>query len=254
MGKTVGIVQARIGSTRLPGKVLLPLGDRCVLQWVLDRLARAERLDQIVVATSLKADDDAIAECCDRWGIGCFRGSENDLLDRFVSTARAFDADLVVRVNADNPLVDPHYVDELVSDTLQSGADYESFQLGTGRHVMLTALSFFAETATRQCLERADEVIIDQFEREHVTLGIYKRSSMFKVRFLSVPSFCNKPYVRFTLDTQADLELLREVFATLGDKAESAEALNVMQLLEEHPQWRNIMIEQSSLNPKSSKK
>jgi spore coat polysaccharide biosynthesis protein SpsF len=249
--KAIAIIQARMGSTRLPGKVLMPLGDRPVLRWVLDRMVRAKAFDAVVVATSWNPGDDGLADACRQWGFACFRGSEDDVLGRFLAAAEAHDADLVVRVNADNPLVDPHYAGALVADVRAGGAEYASYRRGDGTPVMLTALSFFVEAVTRACLRRADRVITDRFEREHVTLGIYKRPETFRVRWLDVPPACSDLRLRFTLDTPADLELLRDVFAALGPRALDVRAEDVVRLVQGRTEWLQVMERLNAENPKS---
>jgi len=249
----VAIVQARIGSSRLPGKVLLALGDRCLLRWVLDRLGRAESLDQVLVATSTAAHDDVLAEKCREWGTRCFRGSEDDVLGRFLGAAEASDAGVIVRVNADNPLIDPAYVDKLLADIHAGGADYVSYERADATPVMLTALSFFAEAMTMACLRRAAREVTDRFQREHVTPGIYTRPEKHRVRFLPVPSFCNDSRLRLTVDTQADLAILREVFSALGQKAEGATAEEVVRLVDGHPEWLSAMEGLNAEHPKRAK-
>jgi spore coat polysaccharide biosynthesis protein SpsF len=236
----------------LPGKVLLPLANRVVLRWVLDRLARATRLDEIVVATSDAASDDLLADRCMQWGVGCFRGSEADVLGRFAAAATDAGADWIVRVNADNPLVDPHYADALVAAAVDRHVDYASFRRGDGRPVMLTALSFFLEIVSRDCLDRAAREITDPFLREHVTLGIYQCPQRFDVHWLDVPSCCNDPDLRFTLDTPDDLELLGEMFLALGDDALTVTAEDAVRLVAGRPDWRARMAALNRTNPKSA--
>lgn len=250
--RVVAIVAARMSSVRLPGKTLMRIGGKVALEWVLERVQLANTVDDIVVATTTEDEDEQIAKWVRRKGFKVFRGSKEDVLGRFMAAAHDLDAGIVVRVNGDNPLVDPDYIDELITDALKSGVDYESYQLRNGLPVMLSGLSLFAEIITRTCLEEAHAIVTDRFEREHVTLGIYKRPSTFRLRFLEVPAFCDKPYLRFTLDTQADLDLLRHVFRALGDKAQVVGADEIVQLVEKHPEWKDIMIKQNSLNPKFS--
>lgn len=110
------IVQARMGSTRLPGKVLKEVGDHTLLSYLVERIRRSERLDQIVVATSERPENDAITEECREHDIDCFRGKEEDLLDRYYRAAEKFDMDHIVRITADCPLVDPRVIDEMVDE------------------------------------------------------------------------------------------------------------------------------------------
>ncbi|MBM3946471.1 MAG: spore coat protein, partial [SAR202 cluster bacterium] len=124
--KVVAIVQARMGSSRLPGKVLLPLGGRPVLWHVTQRLAAARSLDGTLIATSVLPLDDAIADAAASWGVPWCRGSEGDVLDRYYQAACQAAADVVVRLPADKPLLHPGLVDEAVAEHLRVGADYTS--------------------------------------------------------------------------------------------------------------------------------
>ncbi|MHC4562008.1 MAG: cytidylyltransferase domain-containing protein [Planctomycetota bacterium] len=241
MNKIVAIIQARLGSTRLPGKTLMPLAGRPVLGWCTHRLKQAQRLNSIVVATTTAPQDDAIEAFCRDEGIDCFRGSEDDVLGRFMAAAEEHSADWIVRVNADNPLIDPAYIDVLVDEAMRGGDDYLSFNRNDGKPVMLTAISFFAEALSRGCLERADAAIDDKREREHVTLGIYTRPDTYRVRFIPVPQFCDDTRLRLALDTQDDLDILRELFDVLGPRAENATAEEVVQALCQRPDWLATM-------------
>ena len=124
--RITAIIQARIGSTRLPGKVLMDLGGKSVLSRVVDRLRRAKRLDEIVVAITDSVADDAIVRECHQLKVGYFRGPENDVLDRYQRAARVYAAQVVVRITADCPLIDPQLVDETIGAFQQQRADYAS--------------------------------------------------------------------------------------------------------------------------------
>jgi spore coat polysaccharide biosynthesis protein SpsF len=252
MAGTVAIIQARMGSTRFPGKILCLLSDKHVVEWVFDRVMRASSIDRIVLATTDRVADQAICDIASLYGIDVFRGSEDDVLGRFWGAASQFEADWIVRVNADNPLIDPQYIDSLVDKAQNCMADYASYRLGDGTPVMLSSVSFFAEVISKNCLEHANSLINDHFQREHVTLGIYTRPNMFNVHWLQVPGPCDDTRLRFTLDTPADLELLREVVETLGGDAPCASAEDICQLLPEHPEWLDRMFNQSKANPKNT--
>jgi len=251
-GRVVAIVQARMGSTRLSGKVLRDVAGRTILDWVLDRLAQATRIDEIVVATSVGSKDDVIEAFCRERSVTCFRGSEDDVLGRFEAAAQTHDADIIVRVNADNPLVDPRYVDVMVDALRSEGGDYVSYRRGDGKPVMLTALSFFTEAMSRDCLDRAHREIDSMFEREHVTLGIYNRPDEYDVRWIDVPVICNNESLRFTLDTPEDLAFLETFLESLGDEAISVDAETVVASAVTQPEWLKRMDALNNQNPKTS--
>jgi len=248
--RTICIVQARMGSRRFPGKVLRPLCGKPVLGWVIDRLGRSVKSDGMVIATSENPADVEIADFAKGVGVPCFRGSEADVLGRFLQAAEAFDAARVVRVNADNPLVDPFYVDRLVDAMKGSPMDYISYRLRDGTPVMLTALSFFAEIMTFDCLRRAGATIADPSEREHVTLGIYRRPEVFSVDWLQVPDYCSDRRLRFTLDTQDDLSLLEEIGALLGPGFQEVTAEEVVRIAGERPALLRRMAALNAANRK----
>lgn len=122
----VAIIAARMASTRLLGKELMPICGKVELEWVLERVRLANTVDDIVVATTTEAEDEQIAKWVRRKGFKVFRGSKDDVLGRFMAVAHDLDAGIVVRVNGDNPHVDPEYIDELITDALNSGVDYHT--------------------------------------------------------------------------------------------------------------------------------
>jgi spore coat polysaccharide biosynthesis protein SpsF (cytidylyltransferase family) len=205
----VAIVQARVGSTRLPGKVLADLAGRPMLLRVLDRAGQARRVDQVVVATSVAAADDAIEGLCRREGIGCFRGSEDDVLARYAGAADAFAAGTVVRITADCPLLDPAVVDAVIDAFLAAKADYAS---NIAPPTFPDGLD--TEVLSREALERAHREARLRSEREHVTLYIRNHPELF--RSVNVASPEDLSHWRWTVDEPADLELAREIYRRLG--------------------------------------
>lgn len=159
---TLAIIQARMGSSRLPGKVMKSIGDQPVLWYVIDRVLRAKEVNRLVVATSTSSADDEIALFCGDNGIDCYRGSEEDVLLRYYQAAQNFSADSILRITADCPLVDPSFIDKLVEFFKQNRLDYaglgDSFPDG-----------FNAEIFTRAALDKAKDKANKKSEREHVT-------------------------------------------------------------------------------------
>ncbi len=201
--KTVAIVQARMGSTRFPGKMLARLGDIPLLEWVLRRLARATTLDQIVLATSDSENDNALADLAVRLGVQVYRGSESDVLARFVGAATLSNAVNVVRICADNPFIDPDEVDRLVNFFAQQQCDYacnHQDRLGSGY-----ADGFGAEIFTAAILKTIDALAKEPRHREHATLYLWDHASEYKLTAVVAPNDLAFPELRFDVDTPNDL-------------------------------------------------
>lgn len=251
--KIVAVIAARMTSTRFPGKVLAQLGSRTVLDWVIGRVRQAKRLDEIIVATTRSASDDHVIEACRKLNLRSFRGSEMDVLGRFVEAAEYTNADWVFRINADNPFIDPTYLDRLVIEVEKELYDYVSYALGNGKPTILSSLGFFAETVSRSCLIRAEELITDPFEREHVTFGIYQRPDSFRIKFLDLPPFFDNPNLRFTLDTPNDLQLLDQIVRSINEPAFNLTAGDFVRMVEQHSEWQEAMLGENMQNPKTNR-
>lgn len=211
--KTVAIIQARMGSTRLPGKVMLPLDGSHVLTHDVRRVSRADTIDEVVVATSTKTADDIVARYADRAGATVFRGSEDDVLDRMFSAATEADAETVVRITGDCPLIDPDVIDTVVDRLVTEGVDYCS---NTFERTFPRGLD--AEVFTYESFEYVYEEAKEPHHREHVTP--YYRESNDRFNLVSVTSeevfdelwMQDRADLRLTLDEADDYELLREVY------------------------------------------
>jgi spore coat polysaccharide biosynthesis protein SpsF len=221
--KTVGIIQARMGSTRLPGKVLMNLGGDTVLACVVRRVERARLVQEVLVATTESSQDSLIVQECDRLGVRCFRGSESDVLDRYYRAALSCSAETVVRVTSDCPLIDPALVDETIRVFLEQAADY-----GSNVFPRRYPRGLDTEVFTATALERAWREAREPHQREHVTPYFYEHPETFRIA--SAPGQVDHSQYRWTLDTAEDLELLRAIFASLGNATSSwREVLALMQ-------------------------
>jgi spore coat polysaccharide biosynthesis protein SpsF len=207
----VTIIQARMGSTRLPGKVLMDLGGKTVLARVVGRMRRATRVKEIVVATTDSPADDAVVRECHRLEVSAFRGSESDVLDRYCRAARVCAAGAVLRITSDCPAIDPELVDETVRMFQDQSADYASNSLTPSYPRGLDT-----EVFTTVALERAWREASERYEREHVTPYFYEHPELFKV--ISLQGRIDYSRYRWTLDTAADLKLLREIYARFGNQ------------------------------------
>jgi len=211
-GKIVGIVQARMGSTRLPGKTLADLHGKPLLQRVIERTKAGRHLRTIVVATTANAEDDAIVEFC-RWcGVECFRGSEEDVLDRYYQCADWCGAEIIARITADDPFKDPQVMDKVVDHLLaHPELDYASNNLEPTYPEGLDT-----EVLTRQALSRAWREARLLSDREHVTPYIWRHPHLFRVA--SVKHTTDLSHLRWTIDVEEDLAFARQVYARLNHR------------------------------------
>jgi len=235
--RIVTIIQARMGSTRLPGKVMLDLGGDTVLARVVRRLRRAALLGEVVVATTTQPADDIILEECRRLSVQVFRGDENDVLDRYYRAAKWAKAEAVVRITSDCPLIDWEISDETVRRFLDQQPDYASNALARTYPRGLDT-----EVMARQPLARAWKEAHQPYQRVHVTPYIYENPSRFRI--LSVRAASDYSSHRWTLDTPEDLAFLRAVYERMGSD-DGFDWRDVLALLDRDPALmdlnRNVM-------------
>jgi spore coat polysaccharide biosynthesis protein SpsF len=208
--KVVVVVQARMGSSRLPGKVLAEVGGRSILAHVLGRLGRCRAADELVVATTDRADDDRLADAAAALGATVVRGSTDDVLARYLAAARATAADVIVRVTADCPLIDPGTVDAVVAALVARPAvDYAS-----NTHVRTFPRGLDAEALWRDTLERLGRLAQTPATREHVTSFVLEQPALFRIR--QVTAAHDDSDLRLTVDTPDDLALVQQLELALG--------------------------------------
>lgn len=229
--KIVAIIQARMGSSRLPGKVMAEIVGKPMLFHVVTRVSRARKINIVTVATSTHASDDSIAEYCAGANIPCFRGSEEDVLDRFYQAAKHFQADVVVRLTADCPLHDPEVIDRVVSVLLESDADFVSGGMKTTFPDGLDAAAF-PMTVLSQTWQEAKL----KSDREHVTPYIHKHPEIFRLKTITCDE--DLSYLRWTVDEPRDLEFVRAVYEYLGDTSFGMK--EILDLLKKHSELNNI--------------
>jgi spore coat polysaccharide biosynthesis protein SpsF len=241
--KTIAFIQARMGSKRLPGKVLAPLAGRPVLLRVVDRVRAADSVDAAVVLTSTDPRDEVIAHLCTRSGVLFMRGSEDDVLDRYARAAVTFGPELVVRVTADCPLIDPAVIDDLVALFGQRpGLAYASVAtgaIGPGHGYLRYPDGLDVEAFPASVLAIAAAQAREPFEREHVTPYIQRHPERFSAAVLEADRDLGEE--RWTLDYPADLALLDAIYERLGDSSpEPFGHRDVLALLEREPQLREL--------------
>lgn len=224
----VAIIQARMGSTRLPGKVLQDLAGESMLARVVQRVRRARQLDQVVVATSTSPADEAIVDECRRMAVACYLGDEQDVLDRYFRAAVQHGAQLIVRITSDCPLIDPLLIDELVMAFLAAVPDYASNTLERTYPRGLDT-EVFGMTA----LARVWEEALDPYQRIHVTPYFYQNPDLFTL--LSIRQNRDDSRHRWTVDTPEDLYFVRQIYQRLGGDV-AFRWQDVLDLLEREPE------------------
>ncbi len=223
------IAQARMGSSRLPGKVLREIDGATLLEHLVRRLRRSSTATHLVVATTTAPADDAIAGEAARLGVRVFRGSEEDVLSRYAGAAAEVGADVIVRITADCPLLDPSELDRVVNAFLTAGVDYASNQAGAERRI---PRGQDVEVMTRAALDRAERESSESGDREHVTPFLYRNPGRFRTLLSHRPGVDGSRF-RITVDTPEDLEVVRSVVGALGHDA-SLDA--IIQYLDRHPE------------------
>ena len=233
--KTVAIVQARMSSSRLPGKIMRPVVGRPLLELLVERLKRAPRVDEVVIATTTNDGDDLVESLTERLGIGCFRGSEHDVLDRVRRAARAAQADVIVEITGDCPLIDFEVIDDLVDVYQRNDYDYvanilrRTYPRGLDTQVFATSV-----------LEEVARLTNDPADHEHVSLYIYEHPERFKLH--NVESGLPREFwdLRLTVDTAEDFELVRRIYEELYSVNPAFTLKDLIDLFQRQPELRGI--------------
>lgn len=231
--KVVAIIQARMGSTRLPAKVMRPLAGRPMIHHVVERARRIHRVDQVVVATSYRRQERPLVDYVETvLKAPVIRGPEEDVLQRFVDTALCHRADVIMRLTADCPLLSPRVSADVLHAylTADGDVDYASNTL-----VRTYPRGLDTEVFGLDTLKRAHQRATAVEEREHVTLPIYGQPSPFKILHITAPR--DYPLYRWTVDTAADLDLVRHIYDALYATHPRFDIGDVLQLLQRHPRW-----------------
>jgi len=237
--KVIAIVQARMGSTRLPSKVLKEVARKPMLEHVINRLKRAKTVDEILVATSVNERDKPIIELSKRLGVGCFAGSEEDVLDRFLKAAEQARADVIVRVTSDCPLIDPNTVDEMVRRQLQSSVDYTRTLIDKSNSKSFPR-GLDTEVFSMDVLRKVHKLASKSYEREHVTIYVYEHPELFKMQIIEAENSLRRPNYRLCVDVEEDLKLIKEIYRRLYMPNEIIDIRNVIRLLDNNLELQQI--------------
>lgn len=210
MKKVVMILQARMGSTRLPGKSLMPLAGQPLIGRILERVLRCKSVCTIVLATTEKKEDDALAAWGREYGVEVFRGSENDLVDRYYQTALKYNADVIVRLPADNPVAEPKEIDRIVAYHLKGEADFSSNTHNILGNDYPDGLG--AEVFDFKLLHEIWQITTDPRNREHPHTYIYEHPEKYKIGTVPCPKAFRRPDLALDVNTEAEYEFLRNIY------------------------------------------
>lgn len=232
-GMILAILQARLSSSRLPGKVLMPILGKPMLQHEIERVQRAKKVDRLVVATSISPEDQAIEAACARMDVRCFRGSLNDVLDRFYQASRPYAPEHVIRITGDCPLIDPGIMDRTIDYYLKGDFDYVSNALEPTFPDGLDT-----EIFRYHCLETAWKDARLPSEREHVTPFLYQNKKRFKIG--SYKNNTNLSALRWTVDESIDFNLVTAIYQALYAKNPAFATEDILSWLESHSTYKTL--------------
>jgi spore coat polysaccharide biosynthesis protein SpsF len=228
------VLQARMQASRLPGKVLMAVNGRPIIDYNVERLRRARHIDEVIIATTSEPADDAIAAFCAEHGIRCFRGSEADVLDRLYHCVRAFGLDVMARLTADNPLIDPAVVDGVIEVYL---ADPERWDYVSNNHPPTWQDGQEVEILPTPVLETAWQEADKPFQREHGSPFIWDQPRRFRVGNVQrEEGDAWYHQYRWTLDYAEDFELMKRIYEGLYPAKPTFSTDDLMRWLEEHPE------------------
>jgi len=235
MAKIISTVEARMGSSRLPGKTLAPICGEPMLKLLIERLKRIPMIDEVVIATTTEPEDKKIEALAVESGVKCYRGSSDDVLSRVLQAALSQKADLIVEMTGDNPLLDPGVVEDVIKLFLSGDYDYvcnfldRTFPRGLDTQIFPTRL-----------LAEVDRITQNPLDREHVSLYIYEHPERYRLGNLSAPPKLHRPELRLTVDTGEDLSLVREIYGRLYRKKPDFSIQDVIALLDANPELLKI--------------
>ncbi len=233
--KIVAIIEGRMTSSRLPGKLLLPALGRPILASLTDRLKTVSSIDQIVLATTVNDSDDVLAEFAETEGIGVFRGSEDDVMGRVIGAAKSANANVVVEITGDCPLIDPDLIEQTIRVFMRNNAVYcansviSSYPDGMDTQVF-----------TLEALKRSAEMTDDPLDREHVSRFMVNHPDLFPHVYLVAPPSLSWPGLGLTLDETADYELIRRLMEHFGEHNRLFGCREIIQVLRENPDWLKL--------------
>lgn len=249
--KVTFFIQARLSSTRLPEKILLPFYKRkSIFELLVKKLQRLT--PNIVVSTSLNQENDKLERMANQMGVSTYRGSENDVLQRFIDTAENYGVESIIRVCSDNPFLDLESIQQLIdfANNEGKGCDYVSFNID-GVPSIKTHYGFWTEYVTLTALKRVAKQTEEPLFHEHVTNYIYSHPEDFIIKWIEGPEFLNQhPNLRLTIDTQEDFQVAQRIYEDLCEITPYPAIIDIVKYLDSHPNYYKQMHSQILQNSK----
>ena len=233
--KVLCLLQARMNSERLPEKIMKEISGVPIIGHILHFLSFSKKIDEIIVATTTNSSDDVLVNYLDKHNWKYFRGDENDVLLRYVDALKQFPADYVVRITADNPLIDPEIVDSVIEQAIITKSDYSS------NHLIKTyPLGYVVEVINAKTLLNIEKLTQNSDDREHVTWYVYQNRDKFSTSNFLAPTNLFHPNWRLTVDTKEDFQLIEKIFGLLYKENSFIKYSDVVNLLLEKPELLQI--------------
>ena len=229
--QTLAVLQARMSSSRLPGKVMMEINGRPMIYWQIQRILKAARVDKLIVVTSVDLSDDYLTEFLEEHSVCVYRGSLDNVFSRYIEVAAQYDHNAIIRLTGDCPLIMPELLDKMVEDFYRNDSDYLSNTL-----VPTFPDGLDIEIIKQGVLERLASFNLESKELEHVTYGVYNRPEIFKLH--NYQNENDQSLARWTVDYQEDLDFVRMIFAAFSGRESDFTFQDVWQILRENPQWQ----------------
>ena len=226
------IIQSRMSSRRLPGKIMKVVDGKPILYHVINQISSSKILKKIVIATSTNTDDDIIENHAKKLGISCFRGELNDVLDRHYQCAKKFSFDVIVRIPSDKPLIDPNVIDEVITEFTSNQCDYASNFVYPLQYNIGTEVEVFSFKALEKVWNSAKK----PSEREHIFPFFHNHKNMFQINFLS--NLNDVKHLRYSLDRKEDLKIIQEIFSRT--KKRPILKNDILELFSKNPKFFDI--------------
>ncbi len=233
--KLVATIEARMDSSRLPGKILKELLGKPMLERLVERVKRSRFIQEIIVATTTVPHDNETVKVSQKIGVKHFRGSSDDVLDRVLKAAKAYQADLIVELTGDCPLLDPVIIDSVIQHYLENKYDYVSNVLERTFPRGMDTQIFSVKV-----LEEVSQMTQEPADRENVSLYIYEHPEKYRLGNVSAPSELKRPELRLTVDTEPDLKLIRGIYSQLYPKKPNFLLHDIIQLLDSDSRLKEI--------------